>query len=104
MCIVFYGALKGPSIKNTNFFVKKTNFFLEKKIFWKKKHKHFLEEKNTNFFWKKNKLFLKKKDTNFFGKKQTFFEKKKLFLGQTRGRTRLQLIIVQDGRREYCCE
>jgi hypothetical protein len=53
--------------------------------------------KNTNFFRKKHKLFLKKKHKLFLKKKH------KLFLGQTRGRTRVQL-IVQDGRREYCCE
>ena len=79
---------------------KKTQTFFEKKtqtFFEKKKHKLFLKKQTQTFFEKKkHKLFLKKK-TNFFLKKN------QTFLGQTRGRTRLQLIIVQDGRREYCC-
>jgi hypothetical protein len=56
-----------------------------------------LGKKTQTFFWKKN--------TNFFGGKNTnfFFEKNQTFLWQTRGRTRVQF-IVQDGRREYCCE
>ena len=47
---------------------------------------------------KTHKLFFLKKTQTFFWRK-----KHKLFWGQTRGRTRVQL-IVQDGRREYCCE